>query len=1262
MLAKQEITKEEAEKLLSQVKKNAIHVNETATIEKASTTQDNEITDTVINQLRSIISDITHVEIEELKDDVSLRSIGIDSINGVEIVRDINTTFNIQADASIIYDYENLYSLAEYIREQSQVDLVPKHLKVEEKTISSMELIKSTDSIKSTESIDSTDDITESLITIVEDILHLSREDIEKESYLRDLGIDSINGVEIVREINEAYDINLDTVNLYNHERICDLSNYISKEVHGQEVYNRRDNKIEKSNTKTASIKKAEENKLAEEKTISSSYKKQLDTMRKPRKMNLVTPSTKHHEKKVTLSNRKTEIKMEKNITQNNIKQDKIQENINENKLDGQDIAIIGISSYFPGAEDVHALWENLKNNKSTTSIVPSDRWSWEDYYDENSQEINKTYSKHGGFLTDVDIFDSLFFSISPTEAGYMDPQHRLFLQEAYKAVEDAGYHREALTGKKCGVYVGAAHGDYNNVLKDYGLDNNLYSFNGLNVFSLSGYISYNLNLTGPNMTIDTACSSSLVAVHQACQSIRSGESDMAIAGGIRLILKPDLHIRTSNLDMLSRKGVSRPLDKEADGIVLSEGVSVIVMKKLDQAIEERDHIYAIIKGSGVNHNGTSKSIAALDEVAQKNLVSSVYSTFGINPKDISYLEVNATGSREGDAGEISALTDVFKKYTDKKQYCPIGTLKSNIGHTTMASGVGGLIKIIMSLQNGEIPAMANFHDPNELIDWVNTPFYVNKENISWEKVQDKNRLAAISCFGAGGTNCHIVVEEATDYNNHSMSTAPYHLVVISAKKKESLQQKILDMRSWLINQGKNYSIEDISFTSLLGREQYSHRFMCIVKDYEDLLEQLSVIDINVLDTVKGYSVVNKSVKGNIHINTNIVEEGNRLLHTLVDSQSKETYYNILLRVSQMYLEGQSLQWQIIYNKSSAKRIPMPTYPFAKKHHWIEAQPKEKAPVQLLHPLIHRNNCKLNDYKYITTFSKYDFILEDHQIDNKKILPGMVYLEMASTAARLLTDNDTVMIRDCHFAKPCVVTDEKDVITSFYEEDDYLEYSIYSLEDGKKVIHSRGTIDCSINKEDLTSTHISVQDIINNCPKVIDGNKYYKTYEKRGLYLGESFNAIKKIYMNDNEVISKVQLPSIQENSYEDYDLHPSLLDSAVETIIGSIDGYKNDNGTYVPYDVEALIIMSKLPRNFYVYGIRINGLEDLIYDIYLVNDKGETIVLLQHVTFIKVENEKEKTIDKHNSNKVIDVLLQLQNSEIEVADAIQAMEGVLNG
>ncbi|MDJ1172317.1 polyketide synthase [Roseofilum sp. BLCC_M154] len=503
------------------------------------------------------------------------------------------------------------------------------------------------------------------------------------------------------------------------------------------------------------------------------------------------------------------------------------------------DIAIIGMSCRYPGANNWQEFWENLKNGVDSVSEPPPGRWEEKNWYHPDPEHPGTSYSKCAGFLDEIDKFDPLFFKISPEEARFVEPQQRIFLEEAYHAIEDAGYASDSLRGKQCGVFVGASTGDYINLLSNSGLNTHRFVLTGNILSIVPARIAYFLDLKGPVAAIDTSCSSSLVAVHQACESIQRGESEIAIAGGINILSTADLQITSSKFQMISPEGRCKTFDAEASGITWSEGCGVVLLKRYSQAIQDKDHIYGVIKGTGVNYDGNTNGISAPSSQSQASLEEAVYKKFGINPETISYVEAHGTATPLGDPIEVEALTESFSKWTKKKRFCAIGSVKTNIGHGAMAAGVSGLIKTALCLKNQKLVPSLHFNQPNPHIDFENSPFYVNTEFKDWEVLAGKPRRAAVSSLGFSGTNAHLVIEEApSEVKSQNVVERPIHLFTLSAKTEKALEELVSRYQNYLETH-PHLELADICYTASTGRTHFNHRLGAIASDPKELSEKL---------------------------------------------------------------------------------------------------------------------------------------------------------------------------------------------------------------------------------------------------------------------------------------------------------------------------------------------------------------------------------------------------------------------------------------
>ena len=410
------------------------------------------------------------------------------------------------------------------------------------------------------------------------------------------------------------------------------------------------------------------------------------------------------------------------------------------------DLAIIGMSGRYAGADNLEEFWANLRESKNVIAEVPQERWDWRTYFRDDRGKAGSIYSKWGGFIRDIDKFDPLFFGISPREAELMDPQQRLFLQEVYRAIEDAGYTPSTLCeSRKVGVFVGVTHAYYPSSTQSW---------------SVANRVSSVFEFRGPSLAVDTACSASLTALHLAAESLYSGASDCAIAGGTNLISRPAHYQALSARTMLSSGDKCRAFGEGADGFVGGEGVGAVILKPLAKAIADGDHIYGVLRSSAINHGGKTDGDTVPDPVVQKDLVRAALEKAGIDARAVSYIEAHGTGTKLGDPVEISGLVNAFARDTSERQFCAIGSVKSNIGHCEGAAGIAGLTKVLLQMQHGVRVPSLHSEVLNPYIDFANSPFVVQQQLGAWRRPvmetagirREYPRIAGISSFGAGGS------------------------------------------------------------------------------------------------------------------------------------------------------------------------------------------------------------------------------------------------------------------------------------------------------------------------------------------------------------------------------------------------------------------------------------------------------------------------------------------------------------------------------
>ncbi|BDX34821.1 putative polyketide synthase [Mycobacterium antarcticum] len=507
--------------------------------------------------------------------------------------------------------------------------------------------------------------------------------------------------------------------------------------------------------------------------------------------------------------------------------------------------AIVGYAARFPGASDADAYWDLLREGREAISEVPGDRWNADDFFDPEPGVPGKIVTRRAGFVDDVTGFDAPFFGMSTREVRLMDPQHRILLETAWRAVEHSGTAPTALANTNTGVFVGLATHDYLGMASDELTypEIEAYLAIGTSSAAAAGRISYRLGLQGPAVAVDTACSSSLVAIHQACQALRLGECDLALAGGANVLLSPATMITFSSAHMLAPDGRCKTFDAAADGYVRGEGCGVILIKRLDDAIADGDRIRAVIRGSAVNQDGASGGLTVPNGVAQQRVIADALTRAGVQPRDVSYLEAHGTGTALGDPIEAQAAGAVLGAGREPGQPLLIGSAKTNIGHLEAAAGIAGVIKVILSLEHETLPKHLNFENPSPHIPWDRLPVEVVRETIPWTR-GERPRIAGVSSFGFAGTNAHVVLEEAPVACQPTEEPAPaerFSILPLSARTPAALTQLAAQYRDWL-SAHPEAALADVCFTAGTGRAHQEHRAALVVDSRESAIELLGAL------------------------------------------------------------------------------------------------------------------------------------------------------------------------------------------------------------------------------------------------------------------------------------------------------------------------------------------------------------------------------------------------------------------------------------
>lgn len=979
----------------------------------------------------------------------------------------------------------------------------------------------------------SLDRIQKTLRDMLADVLHARPEDIELRKPLVELGLDSVLGTEFVSAINRRFSTTLSSVGIYDHPSVMALAHY-----------------VEAAQPKPA------------------------------------TPVAVVHEPVARYDAPEPRLGREGGS----------RGPLARPAADDR-IAVIGMSGRYPQAKNLDAYWRNLAAGRNAIVEVDDSRWDSAAYYDADPDAEGKMYCKWMGVLDDADAFDPRFFRITPQEALYMDPEQRLFLQEGYRALEDAGYVGDIADGLNCGVYLGMESSEYGWHFANSPRVSETITGNHSAI--AASRLAYFLNLKGPALAVDTACSSSLVATHLACQALRGGEVGLALAGGVRLWLSPVTHIGMCKARMLSPTGQCRTFDDTADGIVMGEGVGAVVLKRLRDAERDGDHIYGVILASGINQDGRTNGITAPSVKSQIELERRIYHDHGVDPESISYIEAHGTGTKLGDPIELQALSTVFKERTQRERFCALGSVKTNIGHTAAASGIASLHKVLLCLRHASLVPTLNIENENRHFDFEHSPFYLNREYKPWKPASGKRR-AGVSSFGFSGTNAHLVLEEYVPPVRQvgATSTDGERLILLSARNAAQLEQRARDLLDFVehdpaCNSGDAAAVSNflhaLAQTLQVGRAAMEERAAFVAGSLDDLKAGLCTLGGQARDTVgvqRGRCAEDDGILG-------LWNTDDDLRATAAKWLRERRLSNLLA----FWINGVDFDWRELYGDARIARVSLPTYPFAEERFWVDRRQASghhaAYRVDRLHPLVHRNVSDLGRQAYRTTLSPRAFYLDDHRVNGARVLPGVAYLEMARAAIALaLPEEDTHALEflDHAWAQPLVV--DSDVELTIVLRDDgvdpdggrRIDYEILTEADAGDTLHCRGSVRCHADAPELEVVDLaSVEDAIDgagNDHAGHDRDTLYRRFAALGLLYGPSMQGIVDLRTDGREVLAHLRLPEGEGVGSGDYVLHPSLVDAAMQCTICLLAGFDTDSASVaMPFSFDAMRVHAGTAR-----------------------------------------------------------------------------------
>jgi polyketide synthase PksN len=913
-------------------------------------------------------------------------------------------------------------------------------------------------------------------------------------------------------------------------------------------------------------------------------------------------------------------------------------------------VAIVGMAGRYPRAANMSELWTNLVQGVDCVGSVPEGRFL-------RRRQSASSPSYRGGFVSDIDRFDSLFFNISPREAETLDPQERLFLEVAWETLEDAGYYPEVLVEegqpRHVGVFVGAVWAMYQTLGSEERLLGNPVIASSF-LWSIANRVSYFMNLTGPSMAVDTACSASLTAVYLACEALQKGECSAALVGGVNL----DVHQCKQDITMagglLSEDGYCRAFGRGANGYVPGEGVGAILLKPLDKAQSDGDNIYGVIRGVAINHGGKTSGYSVPNPKAQAELIASALRKARIDPRSVGYIEAHGTGTELGDPIEISGLSSAFSDAGVPVQSCAIGSIKTNIGHLEAAAGIAGICKVLLQMRHRTLVPSLHSAELNEFIDFTSSPFQVQQVAAEWQaKEVDGVRCplrAGISSFGAGGSNAHVIIDSVESSENEAVPSES-RVFPLSAHTESQLRDAAQRLRGFVrseLDRRSNQTIpngllRNIAFTLQVGRKSFDHRLAIVAETGAELNEKLALF----LDGRKDQQIFAGSAKSSQGISR------------LLNHREKAEFINLLTRerdlarLAQLWVDGLLGDWQGMRDSQlsggKARRVSLPGYPFADKRHWISASAKGEDPRPLaltqgsgsaLHPLLDRNESTFERQLFSKVFTDQDFVIHDHLVSEIPTLPGVAYLDLVRQAGEISVGRRVSAIRNILWVSPLTVKDSAPTLArvELKPSGNHVQFEVFSEgENGHKQLYAQGKLVFDdAPGVDREPEYVDIDEIRSRCKKVIDGRDAYPLFKSMGLDLGPSFQVLHEVFANEQEVLGSLRISEERAAGFQEFVLHPSLVDGSFQALMGAKLGSESGGGMIVPYSLGEVEILNPLTPRCYSYVTdasdgKKSGSGLSKKHVLILDEHGKVLVRVRDSVGVPLTDVHEKPTKKSN-------------------------------
>ncbi|MGR8931281.1 MAG: SDR family NAD(P)-dependent oxidoreductase [Gammaproteobacteria bacterium] len=915
-------------------------------------------------------------------------------------------------------------------------------------------------------------------------------------------------------------------------------------------------------------------------------------------------------------------------------------------------IAIVGISGRYPQANNVEEFYQNLLAGKDCITEIPKHRWNSEIYFHKDRNQVGKCNSKWGGFLDDIDQFDPLFFNISPTDATTIDPQERLFLESVWNTLEDAGTTKASLAQHKVGVFVGVMWDHYQFLGID-SVPNVGKKYPGSSYASIANRVSYWFDFDGPSLAVDTMCSSSLTAIHYACESIKRGECSVAIAGGVNLAVHPVKYLQLAGSQFLSTDGKCRSFGEGGDGYVPGEGVGSVLLKPLRLAQQDGDHIYAIVRGSVINHGGKSNGFHVPNPVAQGELIQSALKKYSISPNEISFVEAHGTGTPIGDPIEIEGLKLGFNGVDKSKASCAIGSVKSNIGHLEAASGMAALTKVILQMKHGKLFPSLHAETVNPNIDFNESIFKVQKDLADWPRTENKPYLAGISSFGAGGSNAFLIIESVKSASRNTLvSNYPYQVIPLSAKTRSALQENARSLAHFIRRNSRDgghdfndVSLENIAFTLQRYRESMEERVAIVSNSLDDLVDKLSRFYNDDEDQGQIYSgSLDCAARDDASsIGTSIAYDEQHVLQSLCE-------------IAKQWVNGQAVDFAKSLPDLAATKISLPTYSFQRKPFWYSGKNVSTAGTkkQIAAPLI--DNVELAKstssgltFKVLLTPSHP--LLQSHLFRKQPLLPGMAYLEMVSEAIDAISPVSSLTFSNVSWHIPIFVVDSNiEVFIAINQRNQGYGYEIWTERENKKVIHGMGTVQHANETDQLAAQRVDFAGLISHSRNTVGQDEFYHRFAQYGLEYNNDFRCITESYQTETEALA---LFSIDESSDGEagYLFHPAILDSALQTFV--LFQEDSSGSLKLPFAAESISLI-KTPAN---QGMTLTcQTADGSNRSTIADARGNPCVIFSNINFRALQSESDAKIRSKatSANPIKSTVKTKKDSKIAVEGLVK--------